>query len=257
VDRFLLTPFFLDQPAPLLQRLAPPGWAINRPAIGDGPLLERVAAVGEGIAAHAERSVRDGARPVAVTGDCCAAIGAVTGLQRAGLRPRVLWLDAHGDFNTPATSPSGFVGGMPLAMLVGRGDQAALDRLGTEPVAESAVVLFDGRDLDPAERVAVEGSAVRRLTTLDALDALALDGEPVHVHLDADVVNPLDAPAMLYPAPGGPRLDELERALGRLARRSRVVSVTLTTWALDKDAKGQTERAVLRLLDAVLGGGAV
>ncbi len=255
MDRFLLTPFFLDQPAPLLDRLAQPGWAVNRPAIPEGTLLERLAAIGEGIAAHGERSAREGARPVAVTGDCCAAIAAVTGLQRAGLAPRVLWLDAHGDFNTPATSPSGFVGGMPLAMLVGRGDQVVLERLGTRPVPESAVALFDARDLDPAERVAVEGSEVRHVRTLESLDALALNGEPVHVHLDADVLNPLDAPAMSYPAAGGPRLDELEAALARLARRARIASVSLTTWAMDKDAKGRTERAVLRLLDAVLSAG--
>jgi arginase len=253
MTRFFLTPFFLDRPEPALRRLAGPGWAVNEPTVTDGTVLGRLAAVNEPIAAFTERSVREGQRPVSVAGDCCAVIGVITGLQRAGLQPRVLWLDAHGDFNTPTTSPSGFVGGMPLAMLVGRGDQTMLERLGTRPLDEAAVVLCDGRDLDPLEREALRDSRVRHLPAIEDLDRLDFGSDPVHLHLDPDVLDPQEAPAMLYATRGGPGTAALEATLRRAAARWHVASVSLTTWALDRDLSGATEAAVWRVFRAALG----
>jgi arginase len=252
MNRFLLTPFFLDRPEPRLQRLARPDWTLNQPNLPDGTVPCRLAALSEAIAAFTERSVRLGQRPVSVAGDCCAAIGVITGLQRAGTQPRLLWLDAHGDFNTPDTSPSGFLGGMPLAMLVGRGDQTILERLGTRPLDEAAVALCDARDLDPREREALASSRVAHLASTERLDAFDFGPGAVHVHIDADILNPLEAPAMLYPAAGGPGVAALEAGLRRLVARWRVISVSLTTWALDRDQTGDTEVAVRRVLDAAL-----
>ena len=252
MNRFLLTPFFLDRPEPGLRRLARHDWTLNEPDVPEGTVLSRLAAVSEPIAAFTERSVREGARPVSIAGDCCAVVGVITGLQRAGTRPRLLWLDAHGDFNTHDTSPSGFIGGMPLAMLVGRGDQTMLQRLGTRPLEEGAVVLCDGRDLDPRERDALGSSRVVHLPSIERLDVLDFGTDPVHLHIDPDVLSPLDAPAMPYPTAGGPRVVELEEGLRRFAARSRVVSVSLTTWALDRDGTRMTEKAVWQVLQAAL-----
>ena len=187
----------------------------------------RIAAVNEPIARFTEEAARAGDRPVCITGDCCAAIGALTGLQRAGIAPTLLWLDAHGDFNTPETTPSGYLGGMPLAMLTGRGDLEILDALGARAIDDDTVVLYDARDLDPLEREALAASRVTHLTSLEALEGFDFRGAPVHVHLDPDVLNPLDAPAMAYATPGGPRLAALSRALSRLTGRG--VSVSSVT----------------------------
>lgn len=252
MNRHLLTPFFLDRLEPRLRLLARPDWELNVPTLPDGAVLNRLAALSEPIALFTERSVRQGHRPVSIAGDCCAVIGVITGLQRAGLQPRLLWLDAHGDFNTPGTSPSGFVGGMPLAMLVGRGDQTILDCLRTSPLDETAVVLCDARDLDQGEREALASSRVEHLMSLARLDAFDFGPQPVHVHIDADIINPLEAPAMLYPAPGGPGVDALEAVLRHLTHRCRVVSVSLTTWAVDRDSTGTTEERVWRVLAAAL-----
>ena len=242
-DRFLLTPMSLDQPAPDLRRIRREGWSINEPdLVRDATVRRRIAAVNEPIARFTEEAVRAGDRPICITGDCCAAIGAVTGLQRAGVAPTLLWLDAHGDFNTPETTPSGFLGGMPLAMLTGRGDLEILDALGARAVDDDTVVLYDARDLDPLEREALAASRVTRLSSLEALDGFDFRGAPVHAHLDPDVLNPLDAPAMAYATPGGPRLAALSRALSRLTGRGvSISSVTVTTWAIDRDASGVTE----------------
>lgn len=256
MNRFLLTPFFLDQPEPRLRRLAREDWALNQPSLPDSTMLSRLAALSEAIAVFTERSLREGQRPVSIAGDCSAVIGVITGLQRAGTEPHLLWLDAHGDFNTPDTSPSGFIGGMPLAMLVGRGEQTILRWLGTWPLDEAAVVLCDARDLDPGEREALRSSRLVHLSSTERLEALDFGSDPVHVHIDADILNPLDAPAMLYPAAGGPGVARLETVLRLMTGRSRVVSVSLTTWALDRDPNGATEEAVWRVLQAALSDGA-
>jgi arginase len=215
--------------------------------------VERVASIGEPLAAQVHRVLGAGDRPVSIAGDCCTAVAVMAGLQRSDMSPRLLWLDAHGDFNTPETSPSGFLGGMPLAMLVGRGDQTIMQRLGAHPVAESDVILCDARDLDPQERLALDGSGVVRLSSVDGLQAIELADRPLHVHLDVDLLNPLDAPAMAYATAGGPRLPELETAAAWLACAARPVSVSMTTWSFDQDADRHTEQACLRILSALLG----
>lgn len=251
-DRWLLTPFSLDQPAPELFGVAAPGAWVNRAALPDGPTLQRLSLLHEPLAAAVQATVAAGERPVSIAGDCCAAIPVLTGLQRAGLAPRLLWLDAHGDFNTPATSPSGFLGGMPLAMLVGRGDTTLLRALGTRPLAEADVLLCDARDLDPEEGRALAGSAVHHCRSLEAVMAASLADRPLHVHLDVDVLSLEDAPAMRYPVPGGPRVSAV-RALGRhLAALGGAVSVSVTTWAFDRDPDGRTATACLQALDGFL-----
>ena len=80
------------------------------------------------------KTIRQGDRPVSFAGDCCTTLGVVAGLQRADLNPTLIWLDAHGDFNTWETSPSGFLGGMPLAMMVGRGEQTMAETCRTIPL---------------------------------------------------------------------------------------------------------------------------
>ena len=76
----------------------------------------------------------------------------MAGLQAAGLSPVLVWLDGHGDFNIPETSPSGFLGGMPLAMMVGRGDPAFGRSVGLTPISEQDVWLVGARDIDPPEQ---------------------------------------------------------------------------------------------------------
>ena len=180
MNRYLLSPFFLDQPAPDLLRLSRKGWKLNQPTLAPTPALSRLAITNDAIAAFVEDTVRHSFRAVSVAGDCCAAIGVVAGLQRAGLKPRVLWLDAHGDFNTPETSPSGFLAGMALAMLVGRGDLELPSRLRVETLDERVVVLTDARDLDPLEREALESSLVSHVASVEQLDQVDFGADPLY-----------------------------------------------------------------------------
>lgn len=103
-DRYLLTPFFLDQPLEGLLPLVQDDWHIVKPELPDGngearADMARMAVLYEALAEEVAAAVSNGERPVSIAGDCCTTIGVLAGLQRAGLDPTVLWLDAHGDLS--------------------------------------------------------------------------------------------------------------------------------------------------------------
>jgi arginase len=253
VNQFLLSPFFLDSRADGLESLAQRNWIVNAPTVASGDRDARMSMIHEDIAQHVDRSLRRGLRPVSLAGDCCAAVGVVAGLQRAGVDPVLIWLDAHGDFNTPETTLSGFLGGMPLAMIVGRGDQTLVDAVGTRPLDEADVILADARDLDPRERELLDHSRVQRVPRLeDLLDLLPAD-RPLWVHFDPDVIDARDAPAMLYPVVGGPDVNAARGVARRLAATGRVVAVSFTVWQMDVDSSRQTEHACLDTLGDLIG----
>jgi arginase len=150
-------------------------------------------------------------RPLVLGGCCCAHVGAVQGLARRGSRLAVVWLDAHGDLNTPATSPSGNPWGMPLRML-----------LDDEVVGPENVALVGARSLDPPE---VE---YLRATGIDDDVARALDGvDAVYVALDVDVLDP-EALDSFVPEPRGPGVDELAATLRIIPERATLVGAGVT-----------------------------
>jgi arginase len=251
-NQFILTPFFLDQPSPGLEAIAQPGWNINNPALPDGNVKARLSSLHQPIADFVAGAIARGERPVSIAGDCCTAIGVLAGLQRAGLDPLLIWLDAHGDFNTWETTPSGFLGGMPLAMLVGRGEQTLVQVAGLLPLSESQVILTDGRDLDPGERQALAGSDVIHLAdSCSLLEHTAYD-RPVHIHFDTDIIDPNDAPAMSYPAPGGPTAVDLQAIFRALAIKGQITAVSMSTWNPELDADGRSQAVCMQLLHTLI-----
>jgi arginase family enzyme len=138
------------------------------------------------------------ARPVVLGGCCCAHVGAVRELARRHDRVAVVWIDAHGDLNTPASSPSGNAWGMPLRMLIDAGDVAAAD-----------VRLIGARSLDrPEEAFIADAGILRELGELP---------DYVYVAVDGDVVEPSQLDVFM-PEPDGMPLDELEALLAAIPR---------------------------------------
>jgi arginase len=169
----------------------------------------------------------------------------LAGLQRRGLDPTLLWFDAHGDFHTWATTQSGFLGGMPLAMLSGRGEQTVLNATGQQPLDDDRIVLVDARDLDPGEDDAVAESGVR-VVSVDEVAALDLEG-PLYVHVDVDVVDPTDLPAINYPASDGPSVEAMEQAMRALAATGRVVAFSVSSWNPELPEAERAAAATARL----------
>ncbi len=253
---YILTPFFLDEATPGLEALIQPGWTTVAPVLPAADKQARMSVLHRQIAAQVAGAVQQGARPASIAGDCCTTIGVLAGLQRAGLDPLLIWFDAHGDFNTWETTPSGFLGGMPLAMLVGRGEQRMPQAVGLRTLPEEQVILTDARDLDPGEREAVAGSGLHHLRDVSQLLDYPIPDRPVYVHFDTDVLRPEDAPAMNYLAPGGPSVSQLELVFRHLAQTGQVIAASMSSWNPEMDPDGKSQRVCMQLFRTLLGEGA-
>ena len=164
-------------------------------------LAEQTGAVAAGLAA----------RPIVVGGCCCSHIGAATGVSRRVERLGLVWFDAHGDLNTPETSPSGNEWGMPFRMLLDAG-----------VVAAENAALVGARNLDPPE------VAFMQQVGLDAsLDRALPETDAVYVALDFDVLDPAEADVFM-PEPAGLSADELEVLLRDLAARTTIAGIGVT-----------------------------
>ena len=148
-------------------------------------------------------------RPLVLGGDCCSHVGAVEGLAARHGRVSVIWLDAHGDLNTPESSPSGNQWGMPLRMLIDSGAVDACD-----------VVLIGARNLDPPEDefIAASGLHMGEAGIEQALEGTGCS----YVALDVDVLEPSEM-SVFMPEPDGLRIVEVERILRDVAGRTKVL----------------------------------
>jgi len=153
-------------------------------------------------------------RPLVLGGDCCSHVGAVEGLAARQGRVSIVWLDAHGDLNTPESSPSGNQWGMPLRMLLDSGAAAPDD-----------VVLVGARNLDPPEEEFIRSSG---LHLGEEGIAQALEGAAcTYVALDVDVLEPSQM-SVWMPEPAGPSRADVERVLSEVAGRTNVLGAGFT-----------------------------
>ena len=176
---------------------------------------------------HVGGALAAGDLPVITAADCSLCMATLAAALQHQPDARVLWLDAHGDFNVPETTPSGFLGGMCLAAACGQWDAGVAGEIPT-----AGLVLAGVRDLDPEERRMLEGSAAILLSPREGLTEAvieALGDAPVYVHLDVDVLAPEFAPAR-YPAPGGLTPEDLEQLLAAVAEDREIVGAEVTAF---------------------------
>ena len=211
------------------------------------------------------RSVRDaslaGAFPIVISGNCNAALGALSGLGAEDLG--LVWFDAHGDFNTPETTVSGYFDGMGMAIAAGRCWRrlaATIPRF--EPLLETRILHLGGRDFDPAEQELLDHSDVTvipaaglrgpglRGVLAPALRSLAQHASRVYVHVDLDVLDATEAPANEYGirVPGGLSVDELKQALGTVREHLDIAGVGLAAYDPTVDVEDKALKAGLRIL---------
>jgi len=202
--------------------------------------------------------------PLVLGGDHSIAIGSLAGLLDARGDVGVLWVDAHGDINTPSTSPSGNVHGMPVATILGRSGLGA--RLGWDKRAinPKRVVLFGTRTLDAGERVTIRDLGVRMFTMSEidqrgvsacmeeAIGLLAGPGG-IHISFDIDAVDPLEAPGVGTPWPGGLTYREAHLAMEILASTGHVSSMEVVEVNPIADHENRTGKLAAELILSALG----
>ena len=248
----ILSPYFLDQSLMGLENILEPDWTLNKQALPKSSTLTRMSVIHAALADYVESALRDDDLPVSLAGDCCTTVGVLAGIRRAGIDPLLIWLDAHGDFNTWETTPSGFLGGMPLAMLAGLGEQTLLNALELIPIPPSQIILTDGRDLDPGERELVSGSGILHLDDPYTLLEIDLGKRPLWIHFDTDILDPEDVPAQNYPAPEGIRKEQLAEIFEFLANTERITAISLSSWAPDLPGADKSRDVCMELLEILL-----
>jgi arginase len=206
------------------------------------------------------KTVQAGAFPLILSGGCDVSKGILSGFDHS--QCGIVWFDAHGDFNTPETTVSGYLDGMSLAILTGHCYRSYWAEIGNSaPVADSSTLLLGVRDLDRAEEELLTRSKVQLVKWREgtpqsdmrvALDTLRQSVAEVYLHIDIDSMDPKFAPGvMLDPVPGGISLDDMEAAIRGVFDRFRVRAAALTVYDPDRDQDDRTLKTGLRLIELV------
>ena len=219
------------------------------------------------LAALVESAVRAGARPLVLGGDHAVALGTLSGLAAAAGQPGgVVWIDAHGDLNTPETSPSGNVHGMPLGVCLGKGAKELVSLAGGPAAVDARHVALVGvRDLDAGERRIVKESGVRCYTMseidergiatcLDESFARATTGTAgVHLSFDLDWVDPEYAPGVGTPVPGGLTYREAHLACEKAAYTGKLLGMDIVELNPILDEGNRTAKLAVELILSAFG----
>ncbi len=236
--------------------------------------LEAVIDVDTAVSDLVAAATRSGRLPVVLAGNCNVALGVHAGLATGTPDPAtaVIWFDAHGDFNTPETTRTGYLDGMPLAMLTGAAHPDIWTTLGVAPLDERLALHAGGRDVDPDEAEALLLSDVITIAGADLLGHVSdrlrrtLDSltrrmtpqvgrrPPAYLHVDIDVLDPAEAPGVTFPCPGGVRLAELLFAITMVRHRFELSALSLSSFTPQNDQDDATLRAGLTILKAAVAG---
>jgi len=211
-------------------------------APGDPTLryLEPIVVATNELARRVQQCLEQNTLPIVLGGDNSISLGSIAGTANARGPIGVIWFDAHGDFNTPETTPSGNIHGMILASLAGYGDQRLIEVGGPgRKVDPHKIVIVGARDLDPGEKVLLRqaGVHVRTIADIDRRGMSAVTGEAlalagagtngIHVMFDMDVVDPSEAPGVGTPVAGGITYREAHLAMEMVAESGKLLSLDL------------------------------
>ena len=232
--------------------------------------LPEIAKVCNELADRVESALEKGWFPVVLGGDHSVAIGTVSGIARywrkRGKRIGVLWADAHTDVNTPETSPSGNIHGMPLAVLLGHGPKELVQIAGDEPALRAEdVCVIGARDVDTSERSVVKKTGLRVYTmseldergtavcVREAIERISADTVGVHLSFDLDGVDPQHAPGVGTPVPGGLNVRESHLICEKMAQTGRILGVEMVELNPVIDSENRTGKLAVWLILSALG----
>ncbi|MBN8714156.1 MAG: arginase [Xanthomonadales bacterium] len=231
--------------------------------------LAEVQAWNQAVHEAVHRELAAGRLPIMLGGDHCLGIGSISAVARHcrehGKRLRVLWLDAHTDFNTAEVTPSGNIHGMPVACLCGHGPGGLVGIGGHTPAIAADVVRYVGiRSVDEAEKRLLRESAMtvydmRRIDEIGMRkvmhEALAGVDQDTHLHVsfDVDFLDPVIAPGVGTTVPGGPTYREAQLCMEMIADTGRLASLDLVELNPAFDQHNATAKLVVDLVESLFG----
>ncbi|GAB4213657.1 MAG: arginase [Roseiflexaceae bacterium] len=227
--------------------------------------LSALVRVNQALCEQVQGALAEGRFPLVLGGDHSIAIGSVGGSAR-GRRLGMLWVDAHADFNTPETTPSGNIHGMSVAALTGRGHPSLTGLSGMTPVLQDGdIALIAVRDLDPLEREALRASGIHTFTMHDidrrglyavveeAITRISANTDGFHVSLDMDALDPVEAPGVGTPVLGGLSYRETHLVMELVAEAGRMVSMDVVEVNPILDEGNRTAELAVQFVLSALG----
>lgn len=220
------------------------------------------------LAVHVARARQAGSFPLVLSGNCGATLGVIANPNNR--RQGIVWFDAHGEFNTPETTTSGFLDGMGLAIATGRcWTRLAASLPGFRPIPPSSILLIGGRDFDEGEKERLEeaGVIVIDAASLEtsglsnalgrALSRLSVAVDEIHLHLDPDVFDPTEAPANSFQigTQGGMSVAQVSEAIQQIKNDWPITSATIASYDPEYDPQSKTLDAFLQLTKQILAEG--
>jgi arginase len=215
--------------------------SVSAPKMPGDPILE-LASINARVAKAVAAALRQDVRPVLLGGNCSHIIGMISGIQQAygpTIRLGLLWLDAHGDFNTPRTSLSGMLGGMPVAVAAGLAWPEWREGAGQQvPLATNRIVMVDVRNLDEAEEALIRATDIEIArfgedfdpgSICEAIDRLAARCDQLYVHVDADILDAALQPNHPTVEPDGPGVEAVVGVLGHAFGTGKVCAFALVS----------------------------
>lgn len=228
--------------------------------------LNEVSRVNRLLCEEVSQVMDKGMIPVVLGGDHSIAIGTIFGVLKHKKNLGVIWFDAHGDINTPETSPSGNIHGMPVAVLMGMGNEALTSIGGNDSFLKRENIVYVGsRDLDAGERKAMKEQGIKVFTMYEIDDMgikkvmeeaikIAGDGtDGIHVSFDLDAMDPEVAPGTGTKVAGGMGYRETHYALEMIAKSEKLVSVEFVEVNPLLDKENSTAKATVALAGSLLG----
>ncbi|HVN07427.1 MAG TPA: arginase [Patescibacteria group bacterium] len=232
--------------------------------------MAEIVETAKGVAQIVEKTLEDGLLPLVMGGDHSVAIGTIGGVssffRKKEKRIGLLWLDAHADMNTPESSPSGNIHGMPLAAIAGYGPDELTQITGPRPMVNPHNICIVGvRDIDAKERKIIKESGVHAFTMRDldergmrevmaeAIRFASDETDGIAVSLDLDFVDPADAPGVGTPVRGGVTYREAHLAMEMIADTKSVVSLEVVEVNPVIDQHNQTALLSIELVLSGLG----
>jgi arginase len=223
---------------------------------------------------HLGRAVADVAGKdkfvLGLIGNCNSSIGMLAGLQHTGddqdlQTVGMIWIDAHGDFNTPETSLSGWLGGMPVAVASGQCLHRIREKAGLNPAIETGNIIMMGlRDVDPLEQELIDKSDITTVSAEDlisyssklqtAVEELAGRVDVVYLHIDLDILDASDIPGSFFEVEHGPKATQLIEAIKMMVTNPKVGALGISSFPTAENGREKSLQSAMLLIEAGMQG---